>query len=284
MIHIEEVSRQKNGETPMPEDGLVPFTSGADIEKTKEFNPADMHVQILYKSGEAIHTLTSDSVMTWLDSGSSFTRFMDPFGGWINTTRNWQTRQFLQKSNRRYLFMVDADVGVPWWVPYRLASYDLPVVSGIVPCFSLQRGGIFLNIAVKDPSGTPRFPTATGSKVIPKTGLIEAENFGAGCMVIRRDVLEKLWSMSEDDPDFGQPFEQPIEEMRESGRTGRVGKGEDVHFTDRVRKAGFKIYADFECHCIHDKGMSLAWPDAQKVDIDVEDWTASVFDKQVRTI
>jgi len=284
MIHIEEVSRQKNGETDEPKSGMVPFTSAADAPKTNDFNPSQMHAQILYKPGEAIHTLTSDSVMTWLDSGSSYTRFMDPFGGWINTTRNWQTRSFLQSSDRRYLFMCDADVGVPWWVPYRLASHGLPVVSGVVPCFSLGKGGLFLNIACNDPSGTPRFPTLGGTKTIPKEGIVEIERSGAGCLVVRRDVLEKLWQMADDDPDFGQPFEQPLAEMRESGKTGRVGQGEDVHFTRRVKEAGFDMWADFACRCIHDKGMSLAWPDSALSDIDVEDWQVSVFDKQVRTV
>lgn len=263
---------------------MVPFQSADDAVKTNDFKPDQMHIQVLYQGGEAIHDLTSDSCLTWLDSGSSFTRMRDPFGGWINTTRNWQSRQFLDRSDRRYVCMVDADVGVPWWVPYRLASHGLPVASAVVPCYSVGRGGLFLNVAIKDPNGTPRFPTLGGTKVIPKDGVIEVDNAGTGCIVIRRDVLEKLWEMAETDPDFGQPFEQPLAEMREAGRTGRVGKGEDIHFTDRVRAAGFKVYADFACRCYHDKNIGLAWPDKQVADIDVGDWTTSVFDKQVRQV
>lgn len=279
LIHAESVS--KNGDTGSinPKDA-VEFAGAADQSKTNDFDPKNMHVQVLYRGGERIHNLTTDSMMTWLDAGSSFTRFQDPFGGWINTTRNWQTRQYLQNTDRRFLVMVDADVGVPWWVPFRMASHNLPVVSAIVPCFSLSHGGLFINIAAKDPSGTPRFPTLGETRTIPKEGLLEIENAGTGCLVIRRDVLEKLWQMSEDDETFGQPFEFSIKEMREAGKTGRIARGEDICFTDRVRQAGFKIYADFACHCLHDKGMSLAWPEVNIGDIDVDDWSTSVFDKQ----
>jgi hypothetical protein len=59
-------------------------------------------------------------------------------------------------------------------------------------------------------------------------------------------------------------------------------KGEDIVFTDRVRAAGFDIYADFEVQCGHDKVMRLQWPkDRLDPDLAVSDWMSSVYDAPV---
>ncbi len=281
MIHVKRL-----GKNIQPTEDETSYSEGLSIDTSisERVDPKEIHVQVLYRPHEVIHDMTVDSMFTWLDAGTQLLRLEDPFGGWINTTRNWQTRLFLQKSNAKYLFFCDADVGIPWDVPYKLASRGKPVCSGVVPCWNTSKGGLFLNIAVKDPHGTARFPTLAATKNIPKEGLVECHNAGTGCLLVRRDVLERLWDLYEEDEDFGQPFELPVKEMRQAGMTGHVPRGEDVCFTDRIRKAGYSVWADFSAHTVHDKPFTLAWPEKNIKDIPASEWVVSVFDHKVRQV
>jgi len=76
--------------------------------------------------------------------------------------------------------------------------------------------------------------------------------------------------------DSGLPFSIPRSVMTESARLGSLLRSEDICFTDRARKSGFKLYADWAVHCIHEKYIPLRWPQS-KIDplLDAAEWRAS---------
>ena len=232
--------------------------------KTREL-ASKMCIQIPHRENEGIHPKLVEYGIQWLQAGMAFMPMTDNFGGFIDLFRSSMCHEFLKQCpDREYLIMLDNDV-----IPLdpesvlRLCSHDLPVVSGIVP--SLQPNiGMFACVAVKDDAGTARFPTVNDTVKLPALGTRELNNCGTGFIAIRRDVLENMQE---------PPFIISDELRREAARTGILRAGEDIWFCEQVRRAGYKIYADFSVHAIHYRPAPLRWPEAD-VDptLDVEDW------------
>jgi hypothetical protein len=146
----------------------------------------------------------------------------------------------------------------------QLVSHDLPVVSGVACGHGHQRG-LFACVAVQDPlTGVAKFPSLRDGTILPGFGVREVETCGTGFVAIRRDVLEAFRD---------EPFILPHEVRVEAARTGHMRLTEDTHFGYQVRKLGFKLYADFEVRCWHDKTIPLSWP-ATHIDesLDAKDW------------
>lgn len=82
----------------------------------------------------------------------------------------------------------------------------------------------------------------------------------------------------------GAPFTLPQSVRDKAFEIGNVPKGEDIMFTDRVRAAGFSVYADFAVRCTHEKNLALSWP-TKNIDpeLDMDDWKVSAFDLPVVT-
>ena len=71
----------------------------------------------------------------------------------------------------------------------------------------------------------------------PCKGLQEVDAIGSGCFLVARRVIEKL--------KYSHPF------ARQWGREGTVEVGCDYSFCEKVRGAGFKIFADYDRPCQH---------------------------------
>lgn len=76
----------------------------------------------------------------------------------------------------------------------------------------------------------------------PDGGLIPVHSAGTAGMVVRRRVLEAL-----EEPWF------------ETGRVSNVHVGEDVHFCDKARDAGFRLWADLDSPIGH-LTVATVWP------------------------
>ncbi len=291
----------------------------AALTRNPKFDPSEVLVQVLRRPSDPICSKLENCIHLWTASGIAYQPLVDGFGGWIDVARNWQASAF-RRTKFKYLLIIDADVGPPIETPVLLARHDLPVVSALVPSFNNQRG-LFFCVAVKGADGKAFFPTADGTKTVPSRGVCEIHNAGTGCLMVRRDVIEALWqnyengkkeeklakaamvkalgnlSLDRSDQnalmaqlkrmDFeedlsGPPFSIPQSVRDRGAEIGNMPKGEDIMFTDRVRAAGFKMYADFECRCTHEKVLTLQWP-SKKVDpeLDIEDWKVSAFDLPV---
>lgn len=85
-----------------------------------------------------------------------------------------------------------------------------------------------------------------GYKPLPNErckGLQEVDAIGSGCFMVSRRVMLALKDQ--------QPF------MRQWGKDGRVIKGGDYSFCDKVKAAGFRIWAHFDYICDHFNELSL---------------------------
>jgi hypothetical protein len=75
----------------------------------------------------------------------------------------------------------------------RMAQRDKPVVTGIA-CGHHPQRGVFACVVMLDDKGQGRWITHDDTEAIPIDGVSKIENCGSGFMMVRRDVLETLWS------------------------------------------------------------------------------------------
>lgn len=119
--------------------------------------------------------------------------------------------------NIEYLMFLDSDMVFPSDTLVRLASHGLPVVC----CDASTRREPFQNVLMKTDGAK-----IDHSKNNPN--LIEVMGASAACMLIRKDVLEKI-----KEPYFHVTFNHKNEYL-----------GEDYYFSNKVRQAGYSIYCD----------------------------------------
>ncbi len=122
------------------------------------------------------------------------------------------------------IFMVDPDTVLPQKAIETLAKHDLPIVSGIV----FKRTYPFPpSVYKKNEDGSRWIPIVD----YPDTGLIEVEGIGSACMLVKREVFEKI----------GYPQFEYIEGIR----------SEDFDFCEKALQAGYKIFVDCSVKCGH---------------------------------
>lgn len=213
----------------------------------------------------------------WYIVGTDSLAVMDPFGGMIDVFRANLCRKVLDylgdKPDVDKILMVDSDEGLTWETPFKLAMWDLPVVSGVV-CNDSRDRGTYACFTVKDKYGVPRYPSSKYTKVLPAKGLLEVETVGAGLMCVKKAVLEEMFNKDM------MPFEIPREVRKQSLFTGVLKRGEDTAFCDQVHELGHKIYVDLSVHAAHYKdNASILWPrEAIDPSMSVEDFKVDVRD------
>jgi glycosyltransferase involved in cell wall biosynthesis len=176
----------------------------------------------------------------------------------IDVGRNAVVQHFLQRAEFDYLLMHDSDAT---WHPeavQRLAARNLPVVSAIIFKRGLPTVPTIGKQVGVSPQGTTMYSFAdTVNRILEKVeqsrlpqdfsnellfeeqpdDLVEVDGAGAHFMLLRRDVLEKI----------GYPW---------FACTSTNG-GEDFDFCRRVKRAGFKLYADFSIFTGHVVGAGM---------------------------
>lgn len=124
-----------------------------------------------------------------------------------------------------HLFFIDDDICVPPDGLLRLLSHNLPVVTGMY----VQRALPTLPVVFRrDKNGHHVHLTKFC------TGLQEVDGCGAGCLLIRTDVLRAIEATGE--PWFNFP---------------KSGISEDLAFCERVKKLGYPIVLDLDVRCTH---------------------------------
>lgn len=311
MSGYEELRQMKTKAEMLPDETMEEMP-----KETVELDTSKIMIQILKRPTDPLTERLDTAIPQWLNAGFGVQQIRDQFMGWIDVLRNRQSRVFLEAKRFEYVMMIDADVGPTVDVPVLLARHQKPLVSACVPAYTAERG-LFICIAVKGADGKAVFPSLNLTKKMPRTGLVPIHNCGTGCVMVRRDVMEKMWSLYDEfkhdreearmaiidvvagvTPDdagraslhkwlrhinyeedmTGGPFSIPQTVRDKGAETGALPRGEDICFTDRVRSAGIEMFADLEARCYHDKVMKLAWPvDAIEDDLDAEDWMLSAF-------
>ena len=155
--------------------------------------------------------------------------------------RNRIVRQFLDEARATHLFMIDADMVPPPDAVERLLSHDLPFVTGMTPlpvdASDGKRPVVDFCFALPDEPGGPLRPLARNS------GLRPVRRCGAGCLMLRRDLLAGM--------------EPPWFRFAYSAEGTELVTSEDVGFCDRLAAAGVPMHADTGVVCRHEKALLL---------------------------
>ena len=158
-------------------------------------------------------------------------------GLFIDHNRNRAVNWALEYSGWDYLLFVDPDMTFPPDLMERIGQYTDPVVGGLYWRHTLPEpiAGMFVSA---DPLYDPLLP----GQLLPmmeNPGLYPVDCLGAGCLAIRRDVLEN-WS-SECRPIF-QTLSTP---------DGSTLVGEDVCFCWRLKQQNIPVLLDTSVCCGH---------------------------------
>lgn len=135
-----------------------------------------------------------------------------------------------EKAIGDYIFFIDDDVLPPINTIEKLYNHKKDIVSGLY--FAKQQPH-FPQIFKDSKRDVGRYDSVENYE---KDALIEIDACGAGCMLIKKEVFEKL----------KQPYFQYIPKSETTPR-----KGEDYFFCEKAKKAGFKIFCDTSVLCKH---------------------------------
>ncbi len=145
----------------------------------------------------------------------------------ISASRNDMAMSFLNVTNADFLMWLDSDISFPPYGIYRLMKHDLDVVGGVYFRKEREARPLIMKLDEKN-----MFHTRWD---IPRTGLFEVDAMGAGFLLVKRRVLEQF--TPEVVLNIGTPFGIGLD------ANGKE-EGEDLSFCRRVRKLGFKVWAD----------------------------------------
>ena len=166
----------------------------------------------------------------------------------VHSLRNLLCRDFLEHRTEDYLLFLDHDMMYPADLLVHVGGYSAPIVSGtyfirdfdrpLPVVFNFREDGQHLRYLIREVYGWLREE---------ERGLHQADVVGAGCLAIRRDVLEAM---------AGDWFQ------------GSIG-AEDVHFCRRAKELGFPVFVDTQVVCRHLQQMGiganwfLAWANSE---------------------
>jgi predicted peroxiredoxin len=122
-----------------------------------------------------------------------------------------------------YLLFLDSDTLPPSDAIEKLLAHDKPIVGGLY----FMRMPPFWPLMMKRDAATGLYAAI---KDWPENSLVEVDSTGLGCLLIKREVFEKI-----EKPWF--KFEPPL--------------SEDFYFCRRARDAGYKIFVDTSVKCEH---------------------------------
>lgn len=154
----------------------------------------------------------------------------------VDHARNEIVRTFL-KSECTHLFFVDADTIPPEDALEKLLNVDADIASGIT---HIYREGTIVANCFTNYSEDGEFSRM--DTVVENTGTVPIERCGTSCMLVKREVFEKLgakWFQNVWNEDY----------------TGYIS--EDLSFCDKARKEGFKLACDTSVVCLHSKEILL---------------------------
>lgn len=150
----------------------------------------------------------------------------------VDNARNNIVEAFLN-SDCTHLFFVDSDTIPQLDAMKRLLAHDLPIVSGLTPIVELD----------EEKQNYYRKWNCVGmddNHVSPNTGLVQVKGAGGSCLMIKREVFEKL-----DFPWFRFTYKT------DDGKECFVS--EDIYFIINCLSKGIKAFADTTIIANHQK-------------------------------
>ena len=154
----------------------------------------------------------------------------------VDNARNEIVTEFL-KSDCTHLLFIDADTIPPQNVIDKMLEHDVPIITAITPIVEYdEKSQMFYKkwncVDLND------------KHVKPNTGVVEVKGAGASCIMIKREVFEKI--------------ERPYYRFLYQDDSGKdVCVSEDIYFIAKAVGAGYKCLADTSLICKHYK--STIW-------------------------
>ena len=136
-----------------------------------------------------------------------------------------------------HLFFLDSDVIPPKEAVLRLLSHRLPIVSGVY----YRRS---------PPAGVPVMMKPVGQWLTryKPNALVEVDVVGAGCLLIAREVLERLPPQS---PQSGKHWFDWRVDQKSLATPERLPLSEDFAFCMACKQIGYKVMVDTGVTCRH---------------------------------
>jgi len=155
----------------------------------------------------------------------------------IEHNRNSIVQRFLE-TNCTHLIQIDNDT-VPLKNPLKLVDVDVDVIACAVPIY--QEGIIYFNAFELEQYPEPTYKPIRYINDSKKDVLQEVDAFGTGCFMCSRKVYETI--------------KYPFKRLYDSD--GLEILGSDIYFSQRVKKAGFKLFTHFGFKAKHIKDVNL---------------------------
>ena len=153
-------------------------------------------------------------------------------------------RPFNGKIDYDWLLWIDSDMVFTVQDVMKITSHNVDVVSGVCP---IDYNRVALADIIEDERGVGiQYHTVKSIQSAPrdKDGLVPVQFAGFAFLAVKRGVFEAL--------EF--PWFRTSEIMRGKAK---VVAGEDFAMCERIREAGFTIYADPDVKIGHEKAMVL---------------------------
>lgn len=191
----------------------------------------------------SIHVMLSITIMSWLsqaykDGDYDLSVYPTVAVQPVDNARNEIVREFLA-SNCTHLFFVDSDTMPPQSALRQLLRVNQPIVSGLTPIVELDE-------KKKEYYRKWNCVGLDDKHLTPNTGVLRVKGAGASCILIKREVFEKL-----EDPWFRFRYEDDNGKKTFKGEPLIIS--EDVHFIMQAVAKGIPAYCDTGVVCTHSK-------------------------------
>lgn len=194
----------------------------------------------------SIHPLLTMKLVRWFASKIKGVEQMSLFMPMNNyphdSARNFCVEHFL-KTDMTHLLFIDSDVVPPDDAIEQLIAADQPFITGLYPSMRQTPQGEIAKVFnafvyADDGNGNYGLVPIVGAE----GGIAPIDRAGAGCLLITREVIEKV----------GQPWFKF--QYRENGI---MYFGEDIDFCKKAQDAGYQLYAHAGVKCHHFKIIML---------------------------
>ncbi len=151
-------------------------------------------------------------------------------GGYIDFQRNSAVDYMMKSPDFTHIFFVDSDMVIPKDALIKLFKQDKGIISGLY--------------FHRNPPHEPHLykiekENLVSIKNYQKNSTAECDAVGAGCLLIRRDVFEKL-----------KPAAKFVDGQHQFFVTTPT-VGEDIFFCELAKKNGIEIFCDTSVKCGH---------------------------------
>lgn len=163
----------------------------------------------------------------------------------VSSAQNKIIREFLTR-DMDYLLLLESDVIPP---PNRicpsssldLTEFEVDMVNGL--CFICERGAPFIGKAAAASRFEEERCLSLGPEELYPPRLIEVDFTGAGCLMVKRKVLESLVV--------------PYFKFEYTENGDKVIISQDYYFSKQVKEKGFQIFIHSGFQCIHEVEVGI---------------------------